>query len=303
MSSAFDTILEMERGYSILLSFGEDGRKLKRKMRITGFICRVLLFFIFNPVFLVRAHFFPNVWNRRKATAVKVARLFFPFRSEGYKMTPTQNGQIFIINHPTLNDPICALLYALEIYPDREIIIPVNIPWFENVCSYRSKLLNIGINLVPILSPETAKRLGSNDNVSRVQTAFMRNYITEFTNTLSRGGFAVVAQQATRRRYLFSDYAQSVSGDGILSTISLIISGIRRAKLSDRTYFTPIGVVSHTVNADPKLNLFRKYTLTVGEPILASELIAVKNKSRRPADLHMLHRLMEVLPAEYHFEN
>ena len=58
-------------------------------------------------------------------------------------------------------------------------------------------LRKIGINVVSVLTPETAKRLGACDGVSRVQTVLMRNYIAEFTKTLSLRGIVVVAQQAT----------------------------------------------------------------------------------------------------------
>ena len=302
-SFASAAIMEMERGNSVLLSFGKPGRTLKRKIALTGFICRVLLFFIFSPIFLIRSRLFPKLWKRRKTTALRVVRFFIPFQSKGQEMTVSPHGRVIVINHPTLNDPICTMLYAMGLYPERELIIPVNLPWFESICNYRAKLLKVGVNIVPILTPETAKRLGAGNDVSRVQTALMKNYVREFTETLSKGGLAVVAQQATRRRYLFVNPAQSETGTDILSTISLILDGIRRAKLLEQTLFIPVGVIPHNINAKPKLNLFRRYTLITGESILASELLAVKNTAKRPADLYMLLRLVELLPAEYRFEH
>ncbi|MCL2528714.1 MAG: hypothetical protein FWE42_09900 [Defluviitaleaceae bacterium] len=212
-------------------------------------------------------------------------------------------GHIVVINHPTLNDPLCAILYILSVYPEREIIIPVNLPWFESVCRYRSKLLKIGANIVPILTPHTATRLGSSDDVSKMQSAFMANYVDEFAGTISRGGLAVVAQQATRKRYLFTNPAQAENGENILTTVTLILLGLRRANLLEQAIFVPIGVTPHSLNAKPGLNVFRKYTLNVGKPILAADLAAVKNAARRPADLHILLNLKELLPTEYHFEN
>ena len=302
ISFAFATLTDMVRGNSILLTFGKPGKTLERKIAITGFICRLVLFIIFNPIFLMRARFFPNAWNNRKNTAIRVAKLFFPFHSKGNRAIPSTHGRVFIINHPTLNDPICTILYALDLFPDCEIIVPVNLPWFESICSYRLKLRNIGINIVPILTPETAKKLTPSDDVSKVQTALMKNYVAEFTRTLSLGGIAVVAQHATRQRYIFANPAQSETGIDILPTISLILDGIRRAKLLEQVLFIPVGVVPYHKNAKPKLNPFCKYTLVAGEPILATELFTKKNAAKRPADLYMLLRLMELLPVEYHFE-
>jgi len=298
-----EIISKMESGHSMLLTFGKPGQKLKRGIAITGFICRVLLFIIFNPFFMFRARFFPGAWRRRKAFAIRGARLFFPFNIRGHQVEQSARGQVVAINHPTLNDPLCALLYILGVYPEREIILPVNLPWFEGICKYRSRLLKIGINIVPILTPSTALRLGGGDEVSKVQSGFMSNYVTEFTSTLSRGGLAVVAQQATRQRYLFASQAQAETGEGILSTISLILLGIRRAKLLEQADFIPVGIIPHSTRAKPKLNLFRRYTLNVGEPILASHLAQVKNAAKRPADLYTLLKLKGLVPEVYHFEN
>lgn len=288
---------------STLLTFGKPGRDLKRKIAITGFICRAVFFLIFNPIFLIRAQLFPNAWKRRKMKAVRLMRRFFPFDVKGYEAKSTSHGQVFIINHPTLNDPLCAIIYALHQNPDSEIIVPVNLPWFESICVYRAKLRKIGVNIVPILTPETAKRLGDNSEISKVQTVLMKNYITEFMQTLSRGGLAVVAQQATRKRYLFKDTAQAETGEDILSTISLILVAIKKAGLLQQALFVPVGVTPHSTDAKPKLNPFKKYTLNIGEPVLSEDLANIKNAAKRPADLHMLQKLAELLPPVYHYEN
>jgi len=299
---ASSLIADMECGKSILLTFGKHGRILKQKIRITGVISRLLLFIIFNPIAIFCENRNPKSWRHRRAAPIKLVRFFFPFNVKGHQMIASKHGQVFVINHPTLNDPLCAILYALDLYPDREIIIPVNLPWFEAICSYRTKLLKIGINIVPILTPETAKRLGSENQVSSVQSTFMSNYIAEVTRVLSGGGLAIVAQQATRQRYIFTDIFQSESGNGILATISFILVGLRRAKLLEQTDFIPVGIIPHSVHAKSSINLFCKYDLNVGESILAAELGIIKNASKRPADLHILHKLAELLPPEYHFQ-
>jgi len=293
----------MERGKSVLRTLGRPGRRLRRKIAVTGFICRFILFLIFNPVFLLRARIAPDIWPRRKAAAIRLGCFFFPFRVEGHQAAPSPRGQIYIINHPTLNDPLCTIFYALRLYPAREMIVPVNLPWYEAISRYRSRLLNIGVNIVPILTPATVKRLGPDSNVSELQYALINHYTAIFRANMSGGeGLAVVAQQATRQRHLFADRAQAETGDDILSTISLILVGLRRAKILDRIDFVPIGVIPPDIRIKQKLNPFRKYTLRVGGPILAAELAAAKNAAKRPADLHMLRELARLLPPEYHFD-
>ena len=302
-SPAIPSMTDMEQGASILLSFGEPGRLLKRKIALAAFLSRFLCFLIFNPFFLIRARFFPHVWERRRLFAVRLIRLIFPFRTKGEQVAPSSHSQIVVVNHPTLNDPICAILYLLSLYPDRDLIIPINLPWFEGISRYRSKWLKVGVNLVPVLTPETGKRLGTDSRVLEIQRALVNSYTGELMGTLARGGLAVIAQQATRQRHIFTGLTQSESGEGILPTISLILTGIRRSKLLEQVCFLPIGVTPHRLDTKSTLNIFRKYTLNVGKPILAADLAAVKNAAKRSADLYMLQQLMELLPPEYHFAN
>ncbi|MCL1912843.1 MAG: hypothetical protein FWG10_02900 [Eubacteriaceae bacterium] len=302
-TNASNIINDMENGKSVLLTFGEPGRVLKRKMMLTGFFCRILLFFIFNPFVLIHEKFNPNIWYRKKLNALRFVRLIFPYSVNGYELAASPCGHIMVTNHPTLNDPICAILYAFSIFPEREIIVPVNLPWFESICRYRTKLFKIGVNLVPILTPATALRLGANDRVSALQTSLVANYSSEFAKTISGGGLAVVAQQATRQRYVFADKNQSITGENILSTISLVLLNIRRAKLADQTYFVPVGVTPHSLSAKPKLNPFCKYSLNIGVPILASDLALVNNEAKRSADLYILQKIAELVPPDYHYAN
>jgi hypothetical protein len=293
--------LKNERGKPLLPTFGEAGRLLKRKIALTGFLFRLLLFLIFNPFFLIGTRFYPVLWTHCKKFAIKLVKIIFPFDISGQPVNPSLQSPIFIINHPTLNDPICTILYAIMQYPEREIIVPVNLPWYESIYRYRDKLLKIGIRIVPILTPETIKRLGSSEYAGEVQQGLVAGYTAELAATLQSGGMAVVAQQATRQRHLFANITQAESGEGILATVSLILIGLKRAKIMAQVDFVPIGVIPHVPHAKPRINLFCKYTLNIGKAIPAEELSKIKNESKRPADLFMLHKLKMLLPGEYHY--
>ena len=278
---------------SRLATLGAPGRRLKRQIAATAFISRLFLWLIFMPI--------PIGKVRRRGLAVRLARFIFPYKVAGHTPEASQNGQIFVINHPTLNDPLCAIAYALGMYPGRKMIIPVNLPWYEGICKYRGKLLTLGVNIVPILTPETAKRLGEQAPVAEIQRGLMADYMAALVDTLAAGGLAVVAQQATRRRHVFCDAGQAANGEGILATVSFILAGLRRAKLMDRAEIVPLGVVPHSLQAKARLNPFCRYTLCVGAPILAADLGAAKNAARRPADFYVLQKLAELLPKAYHF--
>jgi len=298
--TAAELVAGMEKGKSVVETFGEPGRVLKKKITATGVASRFLLWLIFNPIAIFRAN--ERTWQRRRRAAIRIVRLFFPFSVKGGSTTTHGQGQVLVINHPTLNDPLCAVLHALGTYSTSQLVVPVNLPWFESICKYRQKLLKIGINIVPILTPETAKRLGEGTQIAGVQAMLMANYMTELTNNLAGGGVAIVAQQATRQRFLFANKEQQETGEGILATISFIVVAIKRAKLLEQTEFVPIGVIPHSLHAKSKLNLFRRYTLNIGEPISGTELAAIKNAAKRPADFHMLNKLAELMPVEWHVE-
>ncbi|MCL1786789.1 MAG: hypothetical protein FWG38_02280 [Defluviitaleaceae bacterium] len=278
---------------SLLAALGAPGRRLKRQIAVTAFISRLFLFLVFFPL--------PISHERRRGLAIRLARLIFPYKVAGQASQPSRHGQVFVINHPTLNDPLCAIAYALGLYPGRKVLIPVNLPWYEGICKYRGKLQTLGVNIVPILTPETAKRLGAQENVASLQRTLMSDYMTALVDTLAAGGVAVVAQQATRRRHVFCDAAQARSGKGILATVSFILAGLRRAKLMDCVEVVPLGVVPHRLQAKARLNPFCRYTLCVDTPILAAQLGATKNAAKRPADFYVLQRLTALLPKAYHF--
>ena len=305
-TTAQDLINDMENGKSVLLSFGESGKRLRREIAATGLICRILLFMIFNPFFRLRVRLAKNkekLYKRRKSFAVWLAKIVFKFKTKGH--TKTDFSEIFVINHPTLNDPLCALFYALTCYPNREIILPVNLPWFESISKYRQKLLAVKINIVPIITPKTVERLSDSPQISSVQQNFITHYLSSLTEILSNGGMSVVAQQATRQRFLFANKEQYTTGENILSTISLIIACLKRAKILEKIIFVPTGVVPHSTKARQSLNLFRCYTLNFNKSISAIDLIEVSKElsAKRAPDLKMLHMLAEVVPEFYYYEN
>ena len=301
--SASELIAGMERGKSVLLGFGKEGRTLKRRIAPVGLVCRFFFFLIFNPFFRLFAGNSKKIYRRRKALTIRLARLLFPFKSMGHELEFSPCGHIFVINHPTLNDPLCAIIYALTCYPKREVVMPVNLPWFESICRYRQLLLRIGINIVPILTPSTAERLKSSKDVASIQSLLVSNYITELFQTVSKGGLVVIAQQATRQRYLFTSAEQFESGPATLSPISLILTKLRRhSDIFNDILVVPIGVIPHSSRASSSLNLFCKYQLNVGKPISAADLAAVQiPNQKRAADFHILRRLAELVPSEYHF--
>lgn len=289
-------------GQSILSTFGKRGRLLKWKMAFPGFICRSLLFFISNLSSLSKVKNPTTIRRNRKNFAMKLLKFFFPFYTNGEINLFQSSGCVFVINHPTLNDPICAAICIAQMFPERNIMLPINLPWFENVRKYHEKLVQLGITLVPILTPKTVQRLGKDSYILEVQKVLIDNYKKKLIETLSGNGFIIVAQQATRKPYLFSNVEQLRNGANILPTVSLILSCIRRAKLLKKVCFIPIGIIPHKLNAKSGLNLFCKYTLNIGETILAQELTNVNNLAKRPADLHILLKLLELLPSEYHFD-
>ena len=121
-------------------------------------------------------------------------------------------------------------------------------------------------------------------------------------NALRSGGMAIIAQQATRQRYLFESLEQFNSGEGILPTVSAVLMSARHDPFDISVI--PIGVIPHSTDAKPTLNLFRRYRLNVGTTVPSSNLANLKRTSSvRPADFFVLHAIATLLPREYHYKN
>jgi len=294
----------MEDGNSLVSTFGDAGVKLKRnkKTTVASFICRVLFAIVFNPIFRMRARKDPEIYQRCKARAINAAAIFFPYRHTGSGIdSSSQNGHIIVINHPTLNDPICAIIYALRSLPDREVIVPVNLPWFEGICKYRQHLLKMGINIVPILTARTLERLGNDPAAAALKTPFETHYMQGLISVMANCGVAVIAQQATRQPYVFMSEDES-RGIDIKPTISFVLAAVKRAKAPNygQIHIVPVGVVPHA-RATNGINFYRRYILNVGQSLTVEALSAIEYEGvKRPVDYHILIALAALLPPAFH---
>jgi hypothetical protein len=288
------------------------GGELKKDMRTTGRLIRWLLrLVIFPKRFLRKAERDSELWNSRRVKIIRRwGRIFFPFRLS-YKsdIKFSDGGKIIVINHPSLTDPITTLIWAVLAFPSKPILIPVNLPWFEEFGEYVELLGKIGIVLVPMLTPKTLKRLKPYqtpeqiDEASRLKAKLERSYFREMVKLADNGGISIIPQSATRQRTLWLDGQQwltGVSADGRkpVPTVSMAALEAKHSKISSSVEFVIIGVVlpRWCFWGFGKLNLFTPYQLNIGEVVPILEL---REREGPRLDSWVLRAMEKLVPESY----
>jgi hypothetical protein len=265
-----------------LLAELKGGEKLKKDISSTGKMSRWLLSHIMFPAgFLKAVEQRPELWKTRRLKVVKRwCRIFFPYRVRYQHNFPRdERGKIIVINHPSLTDPLVVLVWAMLVFPQKPVLLPVNLPWFEEVSQFVKLLEKVGIFLVPTLTPKTMRRLEDDPDLVRLKGEMRNNYLTSLLKLADAGGMGVVAQPAGRQRCLWLDQSQRESGvsrDGrrVVPTVGVLKASAKHAKLGDNIDIVTVGVALPRWWAVGigKLNLFIPYHLNVGYTLPLSEL-------------------------------
>jgi hypothetical protein len=164
-------ITEISDGYSVLTEL-TGGVELKRKMVKTGQVTRwIFRRILFTRRFMRAAERDPSLWQTRRLWFVKNwGRILFPFtKHQRCKLEVDDRGKIIIINHPSLTDPLVTIIWAVLNFPDKPVLLPVNLPWFEEIGLFLGPLKKIGIILLPMLTPKTIKRLEEHQTVAGME--------------------------------------------------------------------------------------------------------------------------------------
>lgn len=299
-------------GQESILAQLSGGKELKKDMAMTGRLTRWLLRLVLFPKrFLRAAEHNPELWESRRNQVVRRwGRLFFPFRlSYDPNIKFSDGGKVIVINHPSLTDPITTVVWAALAFPGKSILLPVNLPWFEEFGEFIGLLKRVGITLVPILTPKTLRRLKKYqtpeqiDETSRLKAKLEREYLQAMLKLADDGGISIVAQSATRQRHLWLDREQrltGVSADGRkpVPTVGLVAAEARHSGLGRNVDLVVVGVVlpNWCLWGFGKLNLFTPYELNIGavEPILE-----LREREGPRLDSWVLRKMEELVPKSY----
>lgn len=227
---------------SVLRLLGAD--KLRREMKPAGILCKLLADYICLAGERLKA--------RKKA--ILVLRKIAPLKLA--KDFPKVESSIIVgFNHPTLGEIFRFLLIAFETYQDRELLFPVNIPWYENITPIIPKLDMLGIHITPMITPSTEGKLkklfeGDDEKLQEVQLVkniFERRYMRMAREAAKENYVTFVAPSATRQA--------KVIGDHIHPTMTILAHMVYK-KGNTNAVFLPAAVIEPK-NGNREMNLFK----------------------------------------------
>ena len=217
-----------------------------------------------------------------------------------HDMPQDDNCIVIGFNHPSLGEILRLASIVLEHYPQRQILFPVNIPWYETLTADISKLERLNIHITPMITPKTEAKLilkadGNQsmlDDIQHYKTLFEKAYMRAARKCGESKGIIVVAPSATRQATVFQNEEQKRGEGSIHPTMTLLARVVLR-RAGDRATFLPMTVLEPQV-ANPNLNLFKEYRLYPCEPFSTEDVRRLTSEHSREFDYEFLKRIDNV---------
>lgn len=293
--------------YSLLNSIG--GEKLRKEMVPIGRICHIVLRYFYHSRTDLEKDM-KSIARARKKFAKTLSRIA-PFDCEKEDF-PKSDGRGLVIgfNHPSLGEVLRILSLKFILYPDKTILWPVNLPWYESIAKDYDNLSKLGIIITPTLTPSTWQKLqvAEDSPIYDVTMNLKRNlrkvYTKRSTNIVNTKGMIFVAPSATRQATVFKTKDVYDKKEEIIPTMSVLAIRIIKETNVECDYL-PLAV-QPPKKAGRSLNLFKRYTLIPAKPFSTAEIkekyLDPKNPDRLIGfdyDFHM--RIAEKLPKKMWF--
>lgn len=245
--------------------------KLRAEMRGTGLICRAVLWLA--RVMAGGTKKYRNIRKMRKKLASMLA-WGAPCKISG-NLDRDASCLVMGFNHPSLGEIARFVYVHLKYFDDRTSLFPVNLPWYEALAPRAELLSQLGITLVPILTPSTLEKISK--NVNKTEKTYLQslafslnNHYTKKVAEVAKAGHCViwVAPTATRQATIFR--SEDELNDRVRiepQTMTLLATALHAAKVSDFE-FVPVGVAPNH-HCGRGLNLFEDYKLNFGPSLKA----------------------------------
>lgn len=238
--------------------------KLRAEMHGTGLICRAVLWLA--SVLAGGTKKYRNIRKMRKKLASMLA-WGAPCKITG---KPEREADCIVMgfNHPSLGEIARFVYVHLNYFDDRFSLFPVNLPWYEALAPKSEILRQLGIILVPILTPSTLVKISKNVNKSEMTSlqglasALNNHYIRGITKLAEAERCVIwVAPSATRQATVFRNEDEVNNRVRIEpQTITLLATALRGAKVADYE-LVPVAVAPAR-KCKRGLNLFKEYRIS-----------------------------------------
>jgi hypothetical protein len=280
---------------SILAHF-RSGFILKLKITFTGTLCSLLFSFGYRIIPLAKKIFPHRV------------RLQTHYSREELRFLLSDKGTIIAFSHPSLGDPLRAFLAIYDLFselglPLGRCCFPVNLPWYETICRSRRQLSKVNVDILPLLTKATQQRLADPQQqplLDHIKAQLDRNFSQAVISILAENGCVIIAPSSTRSRYLYTDAQQAQTGQGLPPAISFLLATAQRRHLDlNRINILPVGITLNDKSVFGQLNPFKTDTVTIGAPLNAGLMVAIKKSLR--LDHTVTKALEPLVPTSYHY--
>lgn len=290
--------------YSLLATFGAE--KLRKEMVPVGKICNTAANYFLGttgPKNDPEKH----SQNARR----KLVKMLSKIAPGSYKGLPkdSKNGIVIGFNHPSLGEIPRILTMKMDVMGEKPMLFPVNLPWYEALAPDYDKIKQLGILIVPTITPATWDKLklqkGTElyDAANRLKKEFRDRYTDESHEVLKNGGVIFVAPSATRQATVFKTREIHEGKADPIPTMSLLALRLYRDP-EMQCDFWPLAVLPPK-NYKRGLNFWKKYQLIPGEPVTADYIRKKWFSGKKPPekldgfDYEFHQRIADKLPEEF----
>jgi len=288
--------------YSLLTTLG--GEKLRKEMVPVGKACHLITKYFLKTTGPKNDETLHHLSARHKLA--KTMNRFAPsiYDREAFREN-TKNGLVIGFNHPSLSEILRLIALKMDVFDDKPMLFPVNLPWYESIAKDYDDLLKLGIIITPTITPATWDKLAIDpksdlyDSAQKLKTTFRHIYTDMSIKTLQDKGIIFVAPSATRQATVFKNQACYDQKEEILPTMSMLALKIYSNPKINCDFF---GIaVLPPKNSKRGLNLGKTYRLFPTEPMTASYIRKTYFKTKNPKKLEgfdhdFLSRIAKKLP-------
>ena len=238
-------------------------------MKLTGFACWAII----APTGLrkeVNPEPHPlNMQSKGRKKVEKILKRAAPCTLSGYLPNP-DNGMAICFNHPSLGEILRFIYICVQSEVKKINLFPVNLPWYEAIMPIVNELEEIGIYVMPVITPSTLGKMAKKADeatmkvVNDLSVALNALYLQKCVEFINAGNRIWVAPTATRQRTVFKSKACEDKTEEVKpQTMTFLTLALRR---SGNCLFQTVGVKPPD-DFSRGLNLFKNYDMKVGTSI------------------------------------
>ncbi len=283
-----ETIIDkiQHENYSLLNSIGAE--KLRKEMVPIGKACHVIL----NMFYAGKNYrnITPENLAKVRKNITKVLHAVAPAKYDQKKFTASsKNGLVIGFNHPSLGEILRLVALKVEVFGEKDMLFPVNLPWYEALANDYDRLKTIGIIITPTITPSTWTKMNLKEGTklfecaSNIKRDFRHIYTNRSHETVKNGGVIFVAPSATRQSTVFKTPAVYNKEEDIIPTMSILALKLYTDP-DMKCGFLPVSILPPN-NYKRGLSLKKTYELIPSKEWTATEIRKKYFKTKNPKRL------------------